>query len=278
MSTATIGQERTVTSGMRLSFPHLLKSEALKLRTLRSTWITLVIAEAVLVLIALAVSARLHSSYNDPVGTVGRGPNLANSSPLDTPLNGFFIVQLVIAVLGVLSVSGEYSTGMIRATFSAVPKRLPVLWSKLTVFGLLAFVVNLVGVLVAFFVAQAVIGSPHNGSLSSPGALRVVFGVAGYLTLIGLLALAFGFVLRSTAGGIATVVGLVLVVPIVLEAIGSSWSDSLRRYLPSNAGNAMFEIHPDAGTVSPTVGLLVLLAWVVAAIAGAAVLVRSRDA
>ena len=257
----------------RLTFTGVVKAEWLKLRTLRSTWITLGVAVLVLVAAALLVSSHLHDDLAHPSLRGDRGPRNA----LTTPLLGYNIAQLVIAVLGVLTISGEYATGMIRSSFAAVPKRLPVLWAKLLVFGAVALAASTVGVLAAFFAGQAILGS-YGRSLTSANAPRAVFGLAVYLMIVGLLALAIGFMVRSTAGGIATVVGVLLVLPGVLEAFGTSWATTASHYLPSNAGQGLFGVDNDPGTLSAWAGLGVLVLWLAAATAGAAVLVTRRDA
>jgi ABC-type transport system involved in multi-copper enzyme maturation permease subunit len=116
--------------------------------------------------------------------------------------------QLAIGVLGVLVINAEYSTGMIRATLSAVPKRLPVLWGKAVVFGAVAFAVSLPAVFIVFFIGQAILSGQHiNIGITHPGVIRALFGAALYLTVMGLLGLGLGAIVRSTAGGIAALGG-----------------------------------------------------------------------
>ncbi|MDX6214669.1 MAG: type transport system permease protein [Frankiales bacterium] len=262
-------------SGSGLSFPRLLRSEWLKLRTLRSTWITLVAAMVVLVLAAGLIANHLHGNLVDP----GRfGGDRGDRDVLTTPLRGFGLTQLVVGVLGVLAVSGEYATGMISATFMLVPKRLPVLWAKLLVFAALAFTAMLVASLAAFFLAQAVLGS-YGVGLGAHHAVRVVFGLAGYLALVGLLGLGLGFIVRSTAGAIAALVGLLLVAPGILAALGTSWATTISHYLPLNAGQAMFSNTPaTGGDLTPGGGTLTMLLWVAAGVAGSVFVLQSRDA
>jgi len=180
-------------------------------------------------------------------------------------------------VLGVLLVTGEYATGMIRATFGAVPRRLPVLWAKAALYAGVTFVLMLVAALVGFVGGQWFLGV-HGTTLSAHGALQGIVGVAGYLTLIGVFAVALGFILRSTAGGVATLFGLLMVLPGLGLLLPSSWQHHLLPYLPSNAGASMISTHATAGSLSASSSLLVLLAWVAAALVGAAVLVTQRDA
>ena len=263
-----------MSEGSGLSFPRVLRSEWLKLQTLRSTWITLAAAVGVLVLAAGLIANHMHGQLVHP-GPV-EDPDVRNA--LGTPLRGFGVTQLIVGVLGVLAITGEYATGMIRATLTAVPKRLPVLWAKVLVFAALAFGTMLVATFVAFFTAQAVLGSYGIG-LGAPHAVRVVVALAGFLTLVGLLGLGLGFVVRSTAGGIAALVGILLVAPGILAALNTSWANSAAHYLPLNAGQAMFSNTPAiGGDLTPGGGTLVMILWVLAAVIAAATLVTKRDA
>lgn len=180
-------------------------------------------------------------------------------------------------MLGVLVISGEYGTGMIRSTLTAVPRRLLVPLSKLAVFGILVLATMTVAAFAAFFVGQSLLG-PHGVSLSAPHALRAVLGVGLYLTVVAALALGIGFALRSTAGGIATTFGLLLVLPAIGHVLPSSWQRHTLPYLPSNAGGALYDLHPDPGTLSPWVGSTVMCTWAVAALVIGAVVLQRRDA
>lgn len=268
MSTATTAGKRGVT------FPRLLRSEWLKLQTLRSTWVTLFAGVVVLVVASALIGNHLHddlvrgAAFTDP----------EDRDLLTTPLRGFGLTQLVMGVLGVLSITGEYATGTIRATFTAVPTRLPALWAKVLVFAALGFVAMLAASFAAFFLGQSFLGTFGLG-IGAPHAVRVIISLAGYLTLVGLLGLGLGCLVRSTAGGIASLVGLLLVAPGILAALGTSWATSVSHYLPLNAGLAMFSDQPPTnGNLGPTAGLITMLAWVAAALAGAAVVITRRDA
>lgn len=163
---------------------------------------------------------------------------------------------------------------MIRATFGTVPQRLPVLWAKATLYAGVTFALMLVA---AFLGGQQFLGT-HGTNLSATGALQAMVAVAGYLTLIGVFAVALGFIIRSTAGGIATLFGLLLVLPGIGLLLPTSWEQSILPYLPSNAGATMLSTHTATGSLSAAASLLVLLGWVAAALAGAALLVKRRDA
>jgi ABC-2 type transport system permease protein len=250
----------------------VLNSEWIKMRSLRSTALTLLAA----VLMMVAAGWLFGWATNRQWSTTPP-EQLASFSPVDTTLAGYNLAQLAVGVLGVLLVTGEYATGMVRATFGAVPRRLPVLWAKATLYAGVIFALMLAAGFAAFLGGQQFLGT-HGTDLSAPGALRAIVGVAGYLTLIGVFAVALGFIIRSTAGGIATLFGLLLVLPGLGLLLPASWQDHLLPYLPSNAGASMVSTVTATGSLSASAGLLVLLGWVAGALAGAALLLERRDA
>jgi hypothetical protein len=167
---------------------------------------------------------------------------------------------------------------MIRSSMSAVPKRLPVLWGKLLVFGAVTFAICLPSVFVVFFIGHAILTGHHlNIALSHPGVLRALIGAALYLTVIGLLGLGLGAIVRNTAGGIALLVGLMFLLPPILDLLPASVSNSINPYLPANAGGAVWTINPDPNTLHPWVGLAVFAGYAAVSIVIAAVLMVRRD-
>jgi ABC-type transport system involved in multi-copper enzyme maturation permease subunit len=180
-------------------------------------------------------------------------------------------------VLGVILVTGEYSTGMIRSTLATVPRRLPVLWAKAIVFGGVTLVSMLVAAFAAFLGGQAMLGTA-GASLADAGVLRTVIGAAVYLTGIGLLGLAAGAIARGTATAIAALFAVTLVVPGLFPLLPHSWNNTVGAYLPSNAGSAFMTVAHHAGTLAPWTGLAVFGGYVAAALAAAAILLRRRDA
>jgi ABC-2 type transport system permease protein len=250
----------------------VLASEWIKMRSLRSTGFTLLAAVVAMVAIGCIVGYATNAHWATMAPDERAGFN-----PIDRSLAGYHLAQLATGVLGVLLISGEYATGMIRATFAAVPRRLPVLWAKAALYAAVTFVLMLAAAFAAFLGGQQLLAS-HGTTLSAPHALRAVFGVAGYLTLIAVFAVALGFILRSTAGGIATLVGLLLVLPGIGQVLPTSWQRHTLPYLPSNAGASIFSLKTDPGSLSAGTGLLVLSAWVVAGLAVAAVMMSRRDA
>jgi ABC-2 type transport system permease protein len=252
----------------------VLRSEWIKMRTLRSTFYTLLAA-----LIALIGLGALFSAFTASHWPSMNAHERADFEPALTSLRGYFLAQLAIGVLGVLMITGEYATGMIRATLSAVPRRLPVLWAKAGLYTAVVWVVATVGALAAFLIGQGILSGKHIGtSLSAPGVARVVMGAGLYLTVVGLLGVAIGALIRNTAGGIATLFGVLLVVPVLFEALPSSWADHVNQWLPSNAGQSLVSLRHEAHTLAPWTGFTVFLLYALAALAAAAVLLKRRDA
>lgn len=254
----------------RVTFARVMGSEWLKFRTLRSSWYALLAAVTGMILICTLIGYQTGKNFTD------LAPE--DSAPSGV-LQGYFLAQLIIGVLGVLFVSGEYTTGMIRSTLAAVPRRVPVLGAKAVVFGVFVTAVMTVTSLVSFFAGQAFLRHyGHGSSLSDPTVLRVILGTGLYLGLIGLLGGALGWILRSTPGGISALLGLLLVVPVILGVLPGQWSTDIGEYLPSNAGSGFTSSVRSENLLAPGAGLAVVIAWVVGALGVAAVLLRRRDA
>ncbi len=269
---ADVGQ-----AAIRLSAIGLIRSEWIKLRSVRST----VWSYALLVAFSLGLAAIMSGSLDLQGADVSQVP-AANQAIFVAQAStfGVFFGQLIVAVLGVLSISGEYSTGMIRSTLAAVPNRLPALWAKALVLFVTTFVVGLVSTVGSYLVASAVLsGKGLQAGLFEPAVLFPVLGGALYLGLIAVFALGVGTIVRSGAGGIAVVLGLVLLVPMVLQMIPAEWATSLLPYLVSNAGINMFGLMSFSEVpIEWWVDLLVVLGWIAASLAGAAALLKRRDA
>jgi ABC-2 type transport system permease protein len=264
-------------SGGKVTFARVMKAEWIKFRTLRSSWLTLGAAVALMVIIGLVIG---YSTSTADWGTPSDGsPALDSELKIaSAPLRGFLITQLVVGVLGVLLVTGEYATGMIRSTFTAVPRRLEVVGAKAAVFGVVALVAMTLASFAAFYGAQIFLGPDgHGSSISDSGALRSVAGVGLYLTLVGLLGAGIGWIARSTAGAISALVGLLLILPNLIPLLGS-WAHSVVKYMPNNAGESFVTSTRVPDTLAPYTGIGVLALWVAAAFVVAAALVRSRDA
>ncbi|SHN27506.1 hypothetical protein [Actinacidiphila paucisporea] len=246
----------------------VLRSEWAKLWTLRSTWITLGLGLLFLVAFGLIASARYKSAI-----TSGdhMDADFARSTSVSLSLFGTNFAQLALGVLGVLVTAGEYSTGMIRSTLAAVPRRLPVLWSKAAVFGVVALVISTVGAFVTFLFGSGIVsGTPAAMTISHAGVVRALFGAGLYLGLVGVIGTALGALLRSVAGGISVLVATLMLIPGLVSLLPNAWADHISPYLPAAAGQSMFAVYRDAHTLSPTAGLLVFLIWTALALAGAA--------
>jgi ABC-2 type transport system permease protein len=269
---AIAGPLRTPARG-RVTQLRVFKSEWTKLYSLRSTRYAL-LATAVMTIGFGMIAAGFNASRWTTMSAVDK----AKFDPLATSLLGVNFGVLAIGVLGVLLIAGEYSTGMIRSTMTAVPKRLPVLWGKAGVYALVALVLAIPATFIAFFASQAILSGKHiQIAFSHPGVPGAVLGAAGYLTLVGLFAMGLGAILRNTAAGIATFAGIMFVVPPLISILPSSIANSIDPYLPSNAGQAMMQIGHHAHTLSPGAGLAVFAGYVAVVIAAAAVLLTRRD-
>jgi ABC-type transport system involved in multi-copper enzyme maturation permease subunit len=272
-STGTAAPRPDTGSG-GVSQARAIVSEWIKLRSLRSTVYSLLAA----VVIEIGLGALFSAIRANRWSHMPPGEHL-HFDPTQVSLRGMFLAQLAIGVLGVLVVTGEYSTGMIRATLSAIPRRAPVLWAKLVVFSSVVFVVMFIASLVSFLIGQAALSSTHaQASLSSPGAARAVLGAALYLTILGMLGIGLGFLLRNTAGAIATLFGMLLVLPALASALPDPWSTDVTKFLPMPAGTAATATVPDSSSLGPWAGLGVFALYAVAAVAGGLVVLRRRDA
>ena len=250
----------------------VLSSEWVKLRSLRSSWITMALAVAGLVVVAIVGGVLTNQDW-----THMRPGELARFDPISQSLTGINFSQLAIGVLGVLFITGEYGTGMIRSTLAAAPKRLPVLSAKAILFAAVTFASMETAAFVAFFAGQAALGS-HGTTIAAAGALRATVGTGLYLTVVALLGIALGFIIRSTAGGIAALTGVLLVLPGILAILPQTWQDNIGPYLPSNAGAALYTIKSDTTTLSPWTGFAVFCLYAVVALIAAAIVLKRRDA
>jgi hypothetical protein len=249
------------------------RSEWTKLRSLRSTVYGLM-AGAVLTIGLGLVGAGVTTSRWSSMSAADK----ASFNPLNTSLLGVSLGALAIGVLGVLIVTGEYSTGMVRSTFAAVPTRLPVLLAKAGVYLVVALAVAVPATLIAFFGGQALLSSEHlQVSFAHAGVARAVLGAAGYVALAGMIGLGLGSILRNTAAGIASLTALIFVIPPLVDVLPSSLSDSIGPYLPSNAGQAMMRVGHQAHLLSPAAGLAVLTAYGLATLTLGAILLLRRD-
>jgi ABC-type transport system involved in multi-copper enzyme maturation permease subunit len=256
------------------TFADVLRSEWIKLRSVRSTFWALTVTVVLGIALGAVISAAAAHGYArfsaaqklswDPTGISG---------------SGMAIAQLAIAVLGVLCISSEYSSGMIRTSLIAVPKRGRVLAAKALVFAAVTFVVGEVTTFVAFFVGQALISghAPH-AVLGDPGVARAVVGGGLYLAALAVLSVAAGALLRHPAAAIAAMMAVVLVLPLIAQALPDSWRNPVTEFWPTQAGNQLTSVYHSAHTLQPWPGFGVMCLFVAIVYAIAWSLLDRRDA
>lgn len=254
-----------------ITFRHVVRSEWTKLVSLRSTWATLGAVAVLAVGLAGAIGYGVSRSDAPPNLSEAVG---AAFFPLD-----FFV--LVIGVLGVLQMTGEYGSGLIRATLTSVPRRLPVLAAKAVAFAALTLPVMAPVCLAEFLVCQAFIGE-GGASLGDPGVPGAILGAAACPVLLGLLGLGVGALVRNTAGAVTTLAATLLVVPTLLVAVlPGGWDERVMKFVPTVAGQAMYGLEGNStpfDTLAPAASAAVLAGWVLVALAGGAALLARRDA
>ena len=254
----------------RYRFSQVARTEWIKLRSLRSTSWTLAATLAGMIAIGILVMANTRV----PATAADR----ASFDPTNNVLAGLALGQLLIGVLGVLVMTGEYSSGTIRSTLAAIPNRPLVLAAKAAVFGAVTLAVGETVTFVAFLAGRAALAAqvPHP-AFGQPGVLRAVVMSGVYLCLIGLLGLGLGAITRHTAGGIAALVGLLFVVPLLLA--GLTRGPLLARYFPTFiAGNSLGVAKPVAQMLSPWAGLGVLCLYTAVVLGAGGWLLARRDA
>jgi ABC-2 type transport system permease protein len=231
----------------------VIRSEWTKLRSLPSrAWSLLVAAVLIVGFGALYAGVRVARPPHQPA-------DIASFDPTAISLSGVQLAQLGIGVLGALLFTGEYATGMIRTSFAAVPRRLPVLWGKAIGFVLAVLTLCVPATLAAFLVGQSILSSEHlDTTLRQPGTTRAVLGAALYLAGVGLLGLGLGALLRGTAA-IGALLGLLFAPQILVGFLPSTWSDHIYGYLPAPAGIAITNLRPDPTSLAPWTGVRRLL-------------------
>lgn len=251
----------------------VLRMEWLKLRSVRSTWyITAVFAAA---MIALAIVISVHANWS--------GMSAADRASFDPVENGFAglaLGQLLFGALGVLAISTEFSSGLIRATFAAVPGRTRVLAAKVAVLGGLTLVVGEIFAFGAYAAGEAMLKSPApHETLGQPGVLRAVLMAGAYPVLIALIGLGLGALIRNTAGAICAVVGVVFVLPLLIVPMGTSAQNAVEKFMPEQmAENALTAVKPVAHSLSPALSFGLLCLYAVVALGAGAWSLARRDA
>jgi ABC-2 type transport system permease protein len=272
MTAATLAQAGRETEG-RYGFRNVAQMEWLKLRSVRSTWWTLLVFAAGM--IALAILVLSHQNWASMSAT-----DRATFDPTNDSFAGLTIGQLAIGVLGVLVITSEFSSGMIRATLAAAPRRPAVLAAKAAVLTAVALVLGEILAFAAFAVGEAVLKSPApHATLAQPGVLRAVLMAGAYPALIGLIGLALGAIIRHTAGAISAVVGVLFVLPLIVIPLGTSIQNAVERYMPMMiAENSLTAVKPVAHSLSPGLGFALLCGYTAAVLAAGGWALARRDA
>ncbi|MEE1804674.1 ABC transporter permease subunit [Streptomyces sp. NPDC101062] len=257
------------------SVPAVLRSEWTKIRTVSSTTWTLVSALVVTVALGGALSAVVNSQF----GTLSE-IDRASFDPTYTSFSGMVLGQLAMVVFGVLVVGSEYSSGMIRSSLAAVPRRATFLFGKILVAGVLALVVGLITGFLAFFLGQALLGD-HGTSIGEPNVLRAVIGSGLYMTLIALFSMGVTAMLRSSILSLGILMPFFFLVSQILAAVPGA--KDVARYFPDQAGRQITQVVSGAlnstpAPYGPWQGLGIMALWVVAALAGGYAVLKKRDA
>ena len=261
---------------VRLSgvFVAATRSEWTKLRTVRSTIWSLIIAVVSTIgfgvlLTALEVSRWDHRSLTE----------IRGFDPLLYTYTGLNVAGICFGVLGILVMTSEYATGVIRLTFGATPQRRLLLGAKVLTFSVVVAVVSLVSCIVVFFICQAILAAKHaDVSITDPGVLRAVLGGAFHMVFIGVIAVGVGAIVRHTAGAVAILFGVLLIVRGIVQLLPAPWNNDITLYLPNSAGAAMSAVVRFPNLLSPLGGFLVLTAYAVVTLAIASFALVRRDA
>jgi ABC-2 type transport system permease protein len=272
----------------RVTFARVVRSEWIKFWSLRSTLWTLASTVVVMAAVSwLAVFFTAREAFNPTTEPQDAALLVALLHDPSVVLTGVDLAKLVLAVLGVLIVTGEYSTGMIRSTLTAVPRRLPALWAKALVLTIVTAAVASVAAVVSWLVALPTLRA-HDAALdlADPQTRRILLGGVLYLVAVALLAFAVGAILRVSAGALASVLGLLLVVEVTFRTIPADFFRTVSPFLPGTAGHQLLatrasieqaRLTSSAPVLDPWLGYGVMLAWVAVLLATAAVLLRRRD-
>ncbi|MGH3166979.1 MAG: ABC transporter permease [Trebonia sp.] len=260
------------------TWPGLLRAEWTKIRSVRSTVWSLIAFVIVAVGFSLILALVISNVWNKP----GNHPNQValHNDPTSVIYGaGFGLGQLALCVLGVIVMTSEYTTGAIRSSLLAVPRRLPMLAAKVIVFAVLEIVVAAITVFAVFFIVTSILHSHISITLGQPGVLRATLGGIAYLAVLGVFAMAVGGLIRHTAGAIATVIGLILVVPPLISLIPGTLANHIHGYLPTVAGQLIGQTHQQpADVLSAWQGFGVLCLWTVVLLAVSGWLLVRRDA
>ena len=271
MNTTTLSQRAASRGRGSYGFRTVSQMEWQKLRTVRSTWY--IVAAFAVAMIGLAMLVASHENYAQ-MSAAGR----ASFDPTYDAFLGLVLGQLLLGVLGVLAITTEFSSGMIRATFAAAPSRPLVLAAKAAVLGAVTLAAGEISAFAAFYTGQAMLKAPAPlASLGQPGVLRAVTMAGAYPALIALISLGIGAIIRHTAGAICGLVGVVFVLPL-LFSLSRSLRSTAQKFLPDTMRNSLIAVKPAGHLLSPGLTFGLLCAYALVALAAGAWAVARRDA
>ncbi|MER2133238.1 MAG: ABC transporter permease [Arthrobacter sp.] len=283
MSTAAAPRSRPQRSwgGGPVTFGRVLRSEWIKTNTVPSTVILLAVAFAVMVGLGALVAWGLIQLASEPESgpPQGIGQSL-QSAAYDVPASGLPFGQLLIAALAVVLIGSEYTTGMIRSTMVAVPTRIPALLAKALVIAVISFLVGIVSAFATYLLAQPILsGSNLDFGLDAEWVLPSIINTGTVLALIAIMGVAIGALLRSTAGGVVTLVGALFVLPIIAGLLTglADWVEDAARFLPSSAAGQLVATRIQPEAFNQVEGGLILAGWAVVLLAAAMVVIKKRD-
>jgi hypothetical protein len=257
----------------KLTQARVIRSEWTKLRSLPSAGWCLLLSTAGI--IGVGILSSLLEASHPPHGAAA----VAAFDPTVVSLSGVEVAMFVTGVFGLLFMTGEYGTGQARSTFTAVPRRLPVLWGKTVVLAGTAFTINAVASLTVFFIGQSILAGHHLGtSLGQPGTARAVLGGAVFLAAVTLLGLGVGTLVRNTAGACGVLFGILFALPLVVSFLPASISDHLNKFMPGEAGMAILNTVPVPTNLSPVPGLALFAGYAAVILALAAWRIRRQEA
>lgn len=264
-------RDATFAAGLKVTFPRVLRSEYIKVRSLRSSWILLLST----IVISVGIPALFAYGATRVAGTVRAIPpdflHTIGSS-------GIGFSQLIVASFGAVFIGGEYGTGMIRSTMTAVPNRWSPLVAKAIVLAVVSFIIGIVSGFIAFFVAQPILATKHlDFPISTDGVIGSNIGLALYLVVVSLMGLAIGSLLRNSAAAVVVILALLLVIPPIIGLIPLDFFSNIYPYLPNEAGNQMILIDTFGDTLNQWQGGLVATAWAAVLFVAAIVLTKVRD-
>jgi len=241
-----------------VGFGNVLLSEWTKLRTLRSNRLSAI----VIVLGTIGLGVFMGARWAHQHGSLGPGFDATNVS-----LSGVYLVQILVGVIAAMAISSEHTTGMIRASFCAVPQRRALIAAKALVVAVATFVLGQVSCFLAFGSGQALLAGKHAGvSLADPGVLSAVFGSGLYLTLVAMLGFGLGTAIRHTAGALAAFFGVLFAPSALVDLLPTNWRDTVIEYLPANAGSQILTLVHKQGALSAWGGLGVFGLYALAAV------------